>query len=67
VMPPILRNVSAISWCDIWSSLAVESSKYGVHLTSASVRVSNCPTKSLYTLFVWSWAYEVCIQTKCEP
>jgi hypothetical protein len=25
------------------------------------------PMTSLYTLFVWSWAYEVCIQTKCEP
>jgi hypothetical protein len=27
-------------------------SEYGVHLTSVSVRASNCPTKSLYTLFV---------------
>jgi hypothetical protein len=46
---------------------AIASSEYGVHLTSASVRESNCPTKSVYGLFVWSWAYEVCIQTKCEP
>jgi hypothetical protein len=46
---------------------AIASSEYGVHLTSASVRASNCPTKSLYALFVWSWAYEVYIQTKCEP
>jgi hypothetical protein len=46
---------------------AIASSEYGVHLMSASVRALNCPTKSLYALFVWSWAYEVCIQTKCEP
>jgi hypothetical protein len=46
---------------------AIASSENGVHLTSASVRASNYPTKSLYAFFVWSWAYEVCIQTKCEP
>jgi hypothetical protein len=38
---------------------AIASSEYGIHLTSASVRASNCPTKSLYALFVCSWAYEV--------
>jgi hypothetical protein len=31
---------------------AIAFSEYGVHLTSASLRASNCPTKSLYTLFV---------------
>jgi hypothetical protein len=31
------------------------------------VRASNCPMKHLYALFVWLWAYKVCIQTKCEP
>jgi hypothetical protein len=46
---------------------AIASSEYGVHLTSASVRASNYPMKSLYAFLVWSWAYEVCIQTKCEP
>jgi hypothetical protein len=40
---------------------AIASSEYGVHLMSTSVRASNCPTKSLYALFVWSWAYEVYI------
>jgi hypothetical protein len=33
---------------------AIASSEYEIHLTFASVRASNCPTKSLYALFVWS-------------
>jgi hypothetical protein len=39
-----------------WAAIA--SLEYGVYLTSASVRALNCPTKSWYALFVWSWAYE---------
>jgi hypothetical protein len=38
VMAPILRNVSTISWCDIWSNLAVESST----IRERSAITSNC-------------------------
>jgi hypothetical protein len=48
--------------CGAWAAIA--SSEYGVHLTSAFVRASNYLTKSLYALFICSWAYEVCTQTK---
>jgi hypothetical protein len=67
-----------IQYCRSWkhkverscgARAAIASLEDGVHLTSASasVRASNYPTKSLYAFFIWSWAYEVCIQTKYEP
>jgi hypothetical protein len=64
---PVLLVTKAQSREALWST--GRDSLFGVrrHLTSASVKASNRPTKSLYAVFVWSWAYKVCIQTKCEP